>query len=940
MDNRDHPEDLIIGRQEDGRALAEVITRKLFDTDGVVSGLNPGNTASRRGAGQQGSTPGRELRGPDLKDDPEQRPTLQKTTPPGGETEPPHRQPDSEPPLNGSSQHHESDLTWLDDPQTLYLRQKLNVADAPSFVGNLAEALSSSCVRDAMKKVKLVTELIVSAGKAQYPVFAIDPDGKVIAWNKEMERITGVPAHSMIGKGEHAYAIPFYGRPRPMLIDYLILPPPSMEDSSGTPHPGSRDVLTSREETVRLQGRPWLIQSRGTRIYDEDGNIIAAVQSIGIRDPIPEAKPPVQKKAEPERAPAAGEARKPPLPQKGDPFAEVQPSGWEKTEPERAPAAEEARKPAPFPRKTDPYAEVQPSGWEKAEPGRVPAAEEARKPPLPRRADPVSAGMTDSARNEALLTALKSLDQPARGQAVSQRHEEVRPAPGQLRANEDDLRRNMEAVSRDLRPIAERRPDTAGGIFENVVMDAREGIVAYDTGLRCILWNTFMEHLTGIPAAAALGRRAFDMFPMFRDAGASLLLEQALSGKTVESSDLSCHLPPEKQAWVRLVFSAMRDRSEHISGVIGIVQDTTARKVREYALQTTITQLMESEEKYRNVFTAKNDPLLLIDTTSRSILDLNKATADLYGYPREEFFALSLVDLFTEPEHYKKLLERQAAGVCMCRQRKKDGTIFPADISYAYFELKGHLILILSIRDLSTSYQTADALRLANTKLNLLIGVTRHDVINNLTVLMGYNDLLKHSVRDPKILEMLAKEEVALQTIHRQIEFTREYYNLGVRSPLWQNICETSTRAYSQFITTIGFSCNTHDLEIYADPLLEKVFYNLFDNAIRHGENITHIRIYCVREGPDLLLIFGDDGQGIPPENKERIFKRGFGKHTGLGLFLSREILAITRIEISETGEFRKGARFELRIPAGSYRFLDSDHSLNVSGSQTMNLHA
>ncbi len=40
--------------------------------------------------------------------------------------------------------------------------------------------------------------------------------------------------------------------------------------------------------------------------------------------------------------------------------------------------------------------------------------------------------------------------------------------------------------------------------------------------------------------------------------------------------------------------------------------------------------------------------------------------------------------------------------------------------------------------------------------------------------------------------------------------------------------------------------------------------------------------IYCVREGPDLLLIFGDDGEGILPENKERIFTRGFGKHTGL----------------------------------------------------------
>jgi PAS domain S-box-containing protein len=281
---------------------------------------------------------------------------------------------------------------------------------------------------------------------------------------------------------------------------------------------------------------------------------------------------------------------------------------------------------------------------------------------------------------------------------------------------------------------------------------------------------------------------------------------------------------------------------------------------------------MESEEKYRSVFNAKNDPLLLIDTASRTILDLNNATSDLYGYTRVAFISLNPADLFTEPEKYNDLLVRQAPGIRLCRQRKNDGTIFPADISYAYFELKGRLVLILSIRDLSTTYQTADALRLANTKLNLLIGVTRHDVINNLTVLMGYNDLMQHTVGDAKILEMLKKEENALQAVHRQIEFTREYYNLGVKSPLWQNICETSTRAYSQFITTIAFTCDTQDLEIYADPLLEKVFYNLFDNAIRHGESITRISIYCVREGPDLLLIFVDDGEGILPENKERIF--------------------------------------------------------------------
>jgi signal transduction histidine kinase len=69
------------------------------------------------------------------------------------------------------------------------------------------------------------------------------------------------------------------------------------------------------------------------------------------------------------------------------------------------------------------------------------------------------------------------------------------------------------------------------------------------------------------------------------------------------------------------------------------------------------------------------------------------------------------------------------------------------------------------------------------------------------------------------------------------------------------------------------------------------------------------------------VLYVEDDGSGIPASDKERIFQRGFGKHTGLGLFLVREILGITGITIRETGEPGKGAQFEITVPAGDCRF-------------------
>jgi len=103
--------------------------------------------------------------------------------------------------------------------------------------------------------------------------------------------------------------------------------------------------------------------------------------------------------------------------------------------------------------------------------------------------------------------------------------------------------------------------------------------------------------------------------------------------------------------------------------------------------------------------------------------------------------------------------------------------------------------------------------------------------------------------------------------------------------------------------------------------MLEKVFYNFFDNAVRHGEHVTEISVTCREEyGGDAVIAVKDNGVGVPAEMKERIFGNGFGKHTGYGLFLAQEILSITGISIRETGEERKGACFEIIVPNDVWR--------------------
>ena len=200
-----------------------------------------------------------------------------------------------------------------------------------------------------------------------------------------------------------------------------------------------------------------------------------------------------------------------------------------------------------------------------------------------------------------------------------------------------------------------------------------------------------------------------------------------------------------------------------------------------------------------------------------------------------------------------------------------------------------------------------------------MISITRHDILNQLTILLGNLSFAQEDAPDGPLSGYLEKMNTAAGTIQRQIEFTRDYQDLGVKSPEWQRVSDAIRAATAR---DLPITDETDDLAIYADPMLVKVFANLMDNTVRHGEAATRVRVrYRPEEDGDLTLVWEDDGVGIPAGEKARIFNRGFGKNTGLGLFLIREILAITGITIAETGEPGKGARFEMRVPSRAVRF-------------------
>jgi PAS domain S-box-containing protein len=360
------------------------------------------------------------------------------------------------------------------------------------------------------------------------------------------------------------------------------------------------------------------------------------------------------------------------------------------------------------------------------------------------------------------------------------------------------------------------------------------------------------------------------------------------------------------------------------------------------------SELKRSELRYRRLFETAQDAILILDGVSGEIIDANAFILDMLGYPLEYFLGRHLWELgFLKDKSLAKNAFETLKTEGYIRyedlplETKQGRAIHVEFVSNVYF-VGDKRIIQCNIRDITERSRAEDALALASRKLNLMSCITRHDILNQLTVLSGSLELALGTITNPEGIAHINRAQKAAVTIQRQIAFTREYEDLGVKTPVWQQVSDIVRSAVSQMATsTITLEIPDDHLEVYADPLLVRVFYNLFDNTRQHGGEVTRISISHRRSDTGLIITIADNGTGISKKDKQHLFERGFGKHTGLGLFLSKEILSITGISIRENGIPGEGARFEIAVPEGAFRFAengptDKNTACSVRHSETL----
>jgi signal transduction histidine kinase len=149
------------------------------------------------------------------------------------------------------------------------------------------------------------------------------------------------------------------------------------------------------------------------------------------------------------------------------------------------------------------------------------------------------------------------------------------------------------------------------------------------------------------------------------------------------------------------------------------------------------------------------------------------------------------------------------------------------------------------------------------------------------------------------------------------LEFERIYEQVGAEELKYIDVERHLNEAAALFSDLKGTELinECHGLTVLADSLLRQLFYNLIDNSLKHGEKTSKIRVHYEAKEDQLKLIYEDDGVGIPEESRSNLFKEGFGKGTGYGLYLIKRMCEAYGWTIQETGKQGQGAQLTMTIP-------------------------
>ena len=302
--------------------------------------------------------------------------------------------------------------------------------------------------------------------------------------------------------------------------------------------------------------------------------------------------------------------------------------------------------------------------------------------------------------------------------------------------------------------------------------------------------------------------------------------------------------------------------------------------------------LRESEEKYRTLFDMESDALALMDIETGDILDVNKAFINLYGFRKEEILCMKNTDFSAEPHKTQKSVQNLEINIPIRYHKKKDGTVFPTEISASIFEYQGREVLIGAVRDITERKHAEEQIKTSLREKEILLREIHHRVKNNFEIISSLLDMssMRTDSQETQNLLLNARSRIhSMSLIHSQLYQTDRFDRIDMDRHISELshhlLCVYGSGKKIDLILTPSKVYLSVSQAIPCALVLNELISNVFKHAFREKKQGT-VRISISTPDPTTVLIqVIDDGDGIP---------EGLDIHsqTGLGLKMARHLVS------------------------------------------------
>lgn len=363
-----------------------------------------------------------------------------------------------------------------------------------------------------------------------------------------------------------------------------------------------------------------------------------------------------------------------------------------------------------------------------------------------------------------------------------------------------------------------------------------------------------------------------------------------------------------------------------------------------FALDKNISEIEESEKKYRQLFENAKDGIFVIDAEGAnkgSIVSANRAAAEMHNYSIEELLSLNIRDLVEGQDEMKvdEMINNVLLGKPVAidlKYYKRNGETFPAEISASLLDIKNHKYVLLFSRDITERKEAEDRLMRAETMKicgELTTGLA-HEIKNPLAGIKGSMQLFLETINlsdeEREILQMAINEIKKIESLIKEIlnfarppkpQFTDVNINELLDYILSFSIQSISSVLKSPELLHIEKDFGENIPQIVADPMqLNQSFLNIILNALEEMAEGGTLKIKTTYdESEDMIKIYiSDTGSGIREDIMEKLFQpfsttkpRG----TGLGLAITKRLIELHGGKISAMNNPDRGATFIVSLP-------------------------